>query len=622
MRTKSILVALMLVAGGLAATVSPNAANAALPTAVVGIASTPSGAGYWVATADGRVLTYGDAPFKGSMAGLGLNQPVVGMTPTITGQGYWLVAGDGGIFSFGDALFYGSTGNKVLNQPIVGMASTATGKGYWLVAGDGGIFSYGDALFYGSMGAQRLNQPVVGMAASPTGKGYWLVASDGGIFSFGDSLFYGSMGGQPLNQPVTAMSTAPGGKGYRFVAKDGGIFSFGAPFFGRGVGGAPARAIANRPQGDGYWVVYEDGTVQAFGGAQLLPQTNTSLASLTLHTVPFVSTGLTSPTSMTTRSSDDVMYVADRPGQVRAIRGGVLDPTPVLTISGVDVTGERGFLGLAFSLDGSRLYVDYTTTDGVIHIDEYPMTGTPATAGARRQVLTIDHGPATNHNGGDLQTGPDGLLYISVGDGNTGVNGQSLTTPLGKILRIDPRQSGIQPYTIPATNPFAGMGGGVRTEIWDYGLRNPWRISFDRANGDLWIADVGQSAWEEVDHEAAGSGGHNYGWSLMEGTHPYAGGSPPANHTPPVFEYPHTPDCSISGGRVYRGASITALIGAYIYADFCSGRVGAFKLAGSAVSEARSSFMTVNGPVAFAEDKAGELYVLSLSGTIMKIAAG
>src|SRR5258706_588086 len=181
MRTKSILVALMLVAGGVAATVSPNAASAALPTAVVGISSTPSGAGYWVATADG------------------------------------------------------------------------------------------------------------------------------GIFSFGDSLFYGSMGGQPLQQPVTAMSTAPGGKGYRFVAKDGGIFSFGAPFFGRGVAGAPARAIANRPQGDGYWVVYEDGTVQAFGGAQVLPQTNTSLASVTLHTVAFAT--VENPTAMTTRSSDDVIYV-------------------------------------------------------------------------------------------------------------------------------------------------------------------------------------------------------------------------------------------------------------------------------------------------------------------------
>jgi glucose/arabinose dehydrogenase len=616
MRTKSILVALMLVVGGLAATTSINAANAALPTAVVGIASTPSGAGYWVATADGRVLTYGDAPFKGSMAGQGLNQPIVGMTPTITGQGYWLVAGDGGIFSFGDALFYGSTGNQVLNQPIVGMASTATGKGYWLVAADGGVFSYGDALFYGSMGAQRLNQPVVGMAASPTGKGYWLVAADGGIFSFGDSLFYGSMGGQPLQQPVTAMSTAPGGKGYRMVAKDGGIFSFGAPFFGRGVAGAPARAIANRPQGDGYWVVYEDGTIQAFGGAQLLPQTNTSLATLTIHTVPFET--VVNPTAMTTRSSDDVLYVAQRAGQVRAIRGGVLDPTPVLTIAGVDVNGERGLLGLAFSLDGSRLYVDYDTSDGVIHIDEYPMTGTPAVAGARREVLTIDHGPATNHNGGDLQTSPvDGLLYISVGDGANSANGQSTTTLLGKILRIDPRQSGSLKYTIPATNPFAVSGGNK--EIWDYGLRNPWRISFDRANGDLWIGDVGASTREEVDHEAAGSGGHNYGWSLTEGNL----GTPPPNYTGPVLDYPHSGgDCSISGGRVYRGASITGLIGAYVYADFCSGRIAALKLVGSAVAESRASFMTVNQPVAFAEDKAGELYVLSLSGAILKFAAG
>ena len=621
MRTKSILVALTLVAGGLAAAASPNAASAALPTAVVGIASTPSGTGYWVATADGRVLTYGDAPFKGSMSGQGLNQPIVGMTPTASGQGYWLVAGDGGILSFGDALFYGSTGNKALNQPIVGMAATATGKGYWLVASDGGIFSYGDAQFWGSMGAQPLNQPVVGMAASPTGKGYWLVASDGGIFSFGDGLFYGSMGGQALQQPVAAMSTAPGGKGYRMVAKDGGIFSFGAPFFGRGVAAAPARAIANRPQGDGYWVVYEDGTIQAFGGAQIQPQTNTSLASLVIHTVPFVT--VANPTAMTTRSSDDVIYVAQRTGQVRAIRGGVLDPTPVVSISGVDVNGERGLLGLAFSLDGGKLYVDYVSSDGMIHIDEYTMSGTPATASAPRQVLLINHGAATNHNGGDLETGPiDGFLYISVGDGGTGgATGQSLSSLLGKILRIDPRQNGAVPYRIPATNPFVGMAG-VNQEIWDFGLRNPWRISFDRANGDLWIGDVGQSLWEEVDHETAGSGGHNYGWNLMEGNHSYNGGSPPPNFSPPVIEYPHTPDCSISGGRVYRGASISALVGAYLYADFCTGRIAALKLVGAGVAETRASLFTVSEPVSFAEDKAGELYVLSLSGSILKFAAG
>lgn len=248
---------------------------AELSTAVVSIAATPTGVGYWVATADGRVFVYGDALFYGSMAGQPLAKPIVGMAATKSGLGYWLVASDGGIFSFGDALFYGSTGALTLNQPIVGMATTPSGHGYWLVASDGGIFAYGDAKFYGSMGAFHLNRPVVGMASTFTGKGYWLVAADGGIFAFGNAAFYGSMGGQPLNQSVAAMSTAPGGQGYRMIARDGGVFSFNAPFYGRGAAvSTPACSMANRPQGDGYWVVYEDGTVQAFGAATLQPAPN------------------------------------------------------------------------------------------------------------------------------------------------------------------------------------------------------------------------------------------------------------------------------------------------------------------------------------------------------------
>jgi len=161
---------------------------------------------------------------------------VVGIASTPTGHGYWLVAADGGIFSFGDAQFYGSMGGKTLNQPAVGIAATPTGHGYWLVAADGGIFSFGDARFYGSTGATPLNKPVVGIASTPTGHGYWLVAADGGIFSFGDAQYYGSTGATPLNKPVVGIAATPDGHGYRFVAGDGGVFDFGrSQYFGRVV---------------------------------------------------------------------------------------------------------------------------------------------------------------------------------------------------------------------------------------------------------------------------------------------------------------------------------------------------------------------------------------------------
>jgi peptidoglycan hydrolase-like protein with peptidoglycan-binding domain len=240
---------------GSAASVAGDAAGLAGP--VTAIASTPSGNGYWVATASGQVLTEGDATSFGDM-GSSLNAPIIGMAATPSGNGYWLVGADGGIFSFGDAAFHGSTGAMILNKPIVGMAPTPSGNGYWLVASDGGVFSFGDAAFHGSMGGTRLNQPVDGMAATPSGNGYWLVAADGGVFSFGDAAFHGSMGGTHLAQPVVGLSASSDGGGYRMVASDGGIFSFGdAPFYGSGSGApltAPVVGMAARP--GGYWIAF------------------------------------------------------------------------------------------------------------------------------------------------------------------------------------------------------------------------------------------------------------------------------------------------------------------------------------------------------------------------------
>jgi ribosomal protein L24E len=195
-------------------------------TSSVAIAPTPDNGGFWLASPDGAVTTYGNAQYFGSMAGHPLNQPIVGIAATPDGKGYWLVAADGGIFTFGDAGFYGSMGGHPLNKPIVGMAATPDGKGYWEVASDGGIFTFGDAGFYGSMGGHPLNKPIVGMAATPDGKGYWEVASDGGIFTFGDAPFEGSAVGTSISGSVMGMAPTPGGDGYWVVGDNNGALSF------------------------------------------------------------------------------------------------------------------------------------------------------------------------------------------------------------------------------------------------------------------------------------------------------------------------------------------------------------------------------------------------------------
>ncbi|MCZ7527007.1 MAG: CAP domain-containing protein [Acidimicrobiia bacterium] len=279
---------------------------------VVGIASTPSGLGYWLVAADGGIFAFGDARYHGSTGAVPLNQPIVGMAATSTGDGYWLVARDGGIFAFGDARFHGSTGAVPLNQPIVGMAATSTGDGYWLVARDGGIFAFGDARFHGSTGDVALRSPIVGMTATPTGDGYWLVAADGGVFTFGDAPYLGSAGGSALSLPVVGMAQSPSGRGYWLVTAGGGIFAFGdAPLLSASGAGAPSwlvTGIAASPLGGAYWLAHAGGRTFSYGQEQR----------------PFSDTLRPAPAAMGTTEAAIARELFDRANAERRARG--LDP--------------------------------------------------------------------------------------------------------------------------------------------------------------------------------------------------------------------------------------------------------------------------------------------------------
>jgi glucose/arabinose dehydrogenase len=336
---------------------------------------------------------------------------------------------------------------------------------------------------------------------------------------------------------------------------------------------------------------------------------------------------LEQPVAMALRPGDDnALYVAEQVGRVRVIRGGRLDPTPVVDISGaVTSGGEQGLLGLAFSPDARYLYLAYTDRDGNHQLSELTMGGRQADPGSERSLLHFED-PFPNHNGGQLVFGPDRRLYIAFGDGGSGGdplgNGQSLDTLFGKILRIDPRPSGGRPYGIPSDNPFVGRDD-ARGEIWDYGLRNPWRFSFDAATGDLWIGDVGQNSYEEIDHEPAGEGGRNYGWNRREGLHPYDGGDRPDGAVDPVIEYGRAGGaCTVIGGFVYRGQRIRGLRGAYLYGDYCAGWVRAARVSDGRVTTQRDLGLSIPSLSSFGADSNGELYAMSLTGDVYRLASG
>ncbi len=308
--------------------------------------------------------------------------------------------------------------------------------------------------------------------------------------------------------------------------------------------------------------------------------------------------------------------------------------------SDVTIEGEGGFLGAAFSPDGERLYVSYTNTAGDTRIDEYsvaPATAPDATidADSRREVFAQDQ-PFSNHNGGNIAFGPDGYLYLGLGDGGAAGDpddrAQDPTDLLGKVLRIDPTE-GDTPYGVPEDNPNVGGANGTeaRTEIWLRGVRNPWRWSFDPLTGDLWIADVGQNEVEEIDFlPADGQGrnagkGANLGWNLMEGDAGYEGGEPPSGYVGPVITYRHADGgCSVTGGYVYRGTDVPALEGAYLYTDYCQGHLQAALVDGSRQvnDQADLGALPASAPLSFGQDADSELYVLFQDGLISKITAG
>ena len=342
-----------------------------------------------------------------------------------------------------------------------------------------------------------------------------------------------------------------------------------------------------------------------------------------VHLVPVLT--LDEPIDMAVAPGDDLVWIAERAGRVSRVdleRGAVVETILDITAETV-ATGERGLLGIAVT--DRWLYANYTDLAGDTRVDAFEREGTRLSS--RRRTILFQAQPFSNHNGGDLAIGPDGFLYVAFGDGGSGGDpldaGQDPTTWLGAILRIEPTPDAAEPYAVPVDNPFAASQGGAgRPEIFLTGVRNPWRFTFDRATGDLWIADVGQDAYEEVTVLLAANGGGlgaNLGWRLREGLHRFTGDEPP-NHADPVWEYSQDDGCSVTGGYVYRGTAIEELYGAYVFGDYCTSRLWAVQISSGEVEFRDLGVGVLGGELAsFGEDAHGELYTLSLNGIVARI---
>jgi glucose/arabinose dehydrogenase len=343
-----------------------------------------------------------------------------------------------------------------------------------------------------------------------------------------------------------------------------------------------------------------------------------------------------SPVSLTAPPQDrHRVFVVQQGGTIKVMVDGKTRSTPFLDLRDQVVSGgEQGLLGLAFAPDyatSKRFYVYYTARGGGANtLAEYRASSADRADPGSGRVLFAQPDSESNHNGGQLQFGPDGLLYVGLGDGGgandqhgSRGNGQNTNTLLGKLLRIDPAQSGSEPYTIPASNPFAGQSG-KRGEIYSYGLRNPWRFSFDRQTGDLAIADVGQDAVEEIDFATKGRAlGANYGWRAYEGNRQNFD-EPAPDAVKPVLTKTHDDGwCSITGGYVVRDPALKALDGRYVYGDYCLGQLRSARLsAGKATGDrAIPGLAKVSQLSSFGEDARGRVYVLSLDGPVYRFVA-
>jgi len=368
----------------------------------------------------------------------------------------------------------------------------------------------------------------------------------------------------------------------------------------------------------------DDSTGPIDGGNPLPP-------GLTLQLTSFITSGLSAPVFFTQPLNDGRSFVVEQAGRIRVITNGVLQTTPFLDISSRVLSGgERGLLSVAFHpqyASNRFFYVYFTTrTNGDIRVERFTTTANPEVAdpATTKLIITTAHSTQSNHNGGLLSFGLDGMLYAGFGDGGGGGdpdgNGQNQNALLGSLLRLD--ISG-DPYTIPPSNPFVGQAG-KRGEIWAKGLRNPWRYAFDAPTGLLYVADVGQNLHEEVSVVPASQAGVNYGWNIMEGTSCFnpATNCNQAGLTLPLIDYTHAEGCSITGGYVYRGSAIPGIRGHYFYSDYCTKFLRSFRYENGVAVDRKDWGLTPSGNVtSFGRDFAGELYVLA-GNSILKVAAG
>ncbi|MBW6504580.1 PQQ-dependent sugar dehydrogenase [bacterium] len=350
-----------------------------------------------------------------------------------------------------------------------------------------------------------------------------------------------------------------------------------------------------------------------------------------------VAGGFTQPVHVThAGDGSGRIFIVEQAGRIRILDNAAVLPASFLDLASFNPPrlvsgGERGLLSVAFPPGFAAkgyFYVNYTRApDGATVVARYRVSAADANLAdpASEEVILTIAQPFANHNGGQLAFGPDGFLYIGMGDGGSGGdplnNGQSPGTLLGKLLRIDV-ESGTAPYAVPPDNPFVGVAG-VRPEIWALGVRNPWRFSFDRGTGDLYIGDVGQGTFEEIDFQPAGDpGGRNYGWNVMEGDRCYPPGTAGCDRSGlalPVFVYDHSLGCSVTGGNVYRGSAFPSLQGVYLFGDYCSGRIWGIRKNGAAWDNALLADTTLSIST-FGEDESGNVYLVNhTGGDLLKI---